>query len=65
MPRLPAGQTAAPLRRFGLPVFAAVRPNIPARPTVTVTGAVRHPTQLEVSTCSPPAGSTGWPTCTA
>jgi DMSO/TMAO reductase YedYZ molybdopterin-dependent catalytic subunit len=49
MPGLPAGQTAAPLRRFGLPVFAAVRPNIPARPTVTVTGAVRHPTQLEVA----------------
>jgi DMSO/TMAO reductase YedYZ molybdopterin-dependent catalytic subunit len=48
-PRLPAGQTAAPLRRFGLPMFAAVRPNIPARPTVTVTGAVRHPTQLEVA----------------
>jgi DMSO/TMAO reductase YedYZ molybdopterin-dependent catalytic subunit len=49
MPGLPAGQTTAPLRRFGLPVFAAVRPNIPARPTVTVTGAVRHPTQLEVA----------------
>jgi DMSO/TMAO reductase YedYZ molybdopterin-dependent catalytic subunit len=48
MPRLPAGQTTAPLRRFGLPVFAAVRPNMPARPAVTVTGAVRHPTQLEV-----------------
>jgi DMSO/TMAO reductase YedYZ molybdopterin-dependent catalytic subunit len=29
-------------------VFAAVRPSIPARPTVTVTGAVRHPTRLEV-----------------
>jgi DMSO/TMAO reductase YedYZ molybdopterin-dependent catalytic subunit len=49
MPSLPAGQSAAPLRRFGLPAFAAVHPNIPVRPTVTVTGAVRHPTQLAVA----------------
>jgi DMSO/TMAO reductase YedYZ molybdopterin-dependent catalytic subunit len=49
MASLPAGQTAAPLRRFGLPVFAAVRPIIAARPTITVTGAMRHPTQLEVA----------------
>jgi hypothetical protein len=30
MPGLPAGQTTAPLRRFGLPAFAAVRPKVPA-----------------------------------
>jgi DMSO/TMAO reductase YedYZ molybdopterin-dependent catalytic subunit len=45
--RLPPGQHAAPLERFGLPEFAAVLPVVPARPVVTVTGRVRRPTQIE------------------
>jgi DMSO/TMAO reductase YedYZ molybdopterin-dependent catalytic subunit len=45
---LPPGQVAAPLRRFGLPQFARIRPQLPARPVVTVTGAVARPTQLPV-----------------
>ncbi|MFI7680280.1 molybdopterin-dependent oxidoreductase [Actinophytocola sp. NPDC049390] len=43
---LPPGQVATTLRRFGLPRFARVRPHLPERPVVTVTGAVRHPTQF-------------------
>jgi DMSO/TMAO reductase YedYZ molybdopterin-dependent catalytic subunit len=60
MPSLPAGQTTAPLRRFGLPAFALVRPRIPARPTVTVTGMVRHPTQLEVAALLAPFERVDW-----
>ncbi|GAA3744520.1 DMSO/TMAO reductase YedYZ molybdopterin-dependent catalytic subunit [Spinactinospora alkalitolerans] len=45
---LPPGQRQAPLRRFGLPEFAAVRPVVPDRPVVRVGGAVRGPTQIPV-----------------
>ncbi|WP_024876983.1 molybdopterin-dependent oxidoreductase [Saccharomonospora piscinae] len=43
---LPPGQVATTPRRFGLPQFARPRPAPPARPVVTVSGAVRRPTQL-------------------
>src|SRR4051812_48202288 len=43
---LPRGQTAGGLRRFGLPHLAPVHPRPVADHTVTVTGAVRRPTQL-------------------
>jgi len=46
--RLPPGQAAAPLSRFGLPRFARVRPQPPAHPVVTVTGAVSRPTQIDL-----------------
>lgn len=46
--RLPPGQSAAPLRRFGLPQFGRIRPHPPARPVVTVTGAVARPTQVDL-----------------
>ncbi|WP_232666817.1 molybdopterin-dependent oxidoreductase [Pseudonocardia sp. TRM90224] len=46
---LPPGQVPAELRRFGLPEFARIRPLVGARPTVTVTGAVRRPTQVAVA----------------
>jgi len=45
-PRLPPGQVATTLRRFGLPQFAHVHPQPLARPVVTVTGAVARPTQI-------------------
>jgi DMSO/TMAO reductase YedYZ molybdopterin-dependent catalytic subunit len=45
---LPRGQSAAPLRRFGLPWFAGVRPELPERPVVWVSGIVRHPAQLDL-----------------
>jgi DMSO/TMAO reductase YedYZ molybdopterin-dependent catalytic subunit len=44
--QLPPGQVVAPLRRFGLPQFARVRPEPAARPVVTVFGAVVRPTQI-------------------
>ncbi|WP_020666354.1 molybdopterin-dependent oxidoreductase [Amycolatopsis nigrescens] len=50
MTELPRGQTGTELRRFGLPWFARVRPEVPARPVVWVTGAVRTPVQLELGT---------------
>jgi DMSO/TMAO reductase YedYZ molybdopterin-dependent catalytic subunit len=46
--RLPRGQTVAPLRRFGLPQFARIRPQPPTHPVVTVTGAVSRPTQIDL-----------------
>ncbi|WP_067478836.1 molybdopterin-dependent oxidoreductase [Actinomadura hibisca] len=42
---LPSGQRAAAHVPFGLPEFA-VRPEVPDRPAVTVTGLVRRPAQL-------------------
>jgi DMSO/TMAO reductase YedYZ molybdopterin-dependent catalytic subunit len=47
--RLPRGQAAAQLRRFGLPQFARIRPQAPTRPVVTVTGAVARPTQIDLA----------------
>ncbi|MEV1119323.1 molybdopterin-dependent oxidoreductase [Actinosynnema sp. NPDC049800] len=44
-PPLPPGQVPAPLRRFGLPQFARVRPQEPTGPVVTVTGFVERPAQ--------------------
>jgi DMSO/TMAO reductase YedYZ molybdopterin-dependent catalytic subunit len=44
--RLPPGQIATALRRFGLPPFARIHPQPPARPVVTVTGTVARPTQI-------------------
>ncbi|SHF99911.1 molybdopterin-dependent oxidoreductase [Streptoalloteichus hindustanus] len=52
MDQLPPGQAIAPLRRFGLTQFAGVLPTVPAHPVVTVTGAVRRPTQFDVATIS-------------
>ncbi|MER7474426.1 molybdopterin-dependent oxidoreductase [Micromonospora sp. NPDC000018] len=46
---LPAGQTAAELRRFGLPQFARVRPQPAERPVVWVSGVVRRPAQLDLA----------------
>ncbi|MFI6023961.1 molybdopterin-dependent oxidoreductase [Amycolatopsis magusensis] len=46
---LPPGQWPAERRRFGLPEFARVRPEVPARPVVTVTGVVRRPVQFDVT----------------
>jgi DMSO/TMAO reductase YedYZ molybdopterin-dependent catalytic subunit len=46
---LPPGQVATALRRFGLPRFGRVRPEPPACPVVTVTGAVARPTQLRLA----------------
>jgi DMSO/TMAO reductase YedYZ molybdopterin-dependent catalytic subunit len=46
--RLPRGQSAAPLLRFGLPQFATVRPELPDEPVVTVGGRVRTPVQIEL-----------------
>ncbi|PSK92248.1 DMSO/TMAO reductase YedYZ molybdopterin-dependent catalytic subunit [Murinocardiopsis flavida] len=46
---LPPGQSGAPLRRFGLPQFAAVRPVVPDRPVITVGGTVRAPMQVAVA----------------
>lgn len=45
---LPPGQHATKLERFGLPHFARRQVDPPARPMLTVTGEVRHPTQLDV-----------------
>ena len=47
--RLPPGQHAARLERFGLPQFAARRVDPPARPVITVTGEVRRPSQFDVA----------------
>ncbi|WP_328850132.1 molybdopterin-dependent oxidoreductase [Micromonospora globbae] len=47
--RLPPGQAPAALRRFGLPQYARVRAQPPARPVVTVTGAVARPTQIDLA----------------
>jgi DMSO/TMAO reductase YedYZ molybdopterin-dependent catalytic subunit len=44
-PPLPPGQVPAPLRRFGLPRFARVRPQEPTGSVVTVTGFVERPVQ--------------------
>lgn len=49
MPALPPGQRPAARQRFGLPEFHRVRPEVPARPVVTVTGVVRRPVQLELA----------------
>ncbi|MBN6036001.1 molybdopterin-dependent oxidoreductase [Amycolatopsis sp. 195334CR] len=46
---LPPGQRPAARQRFGLPEFARVRPEVPARPVVTVTGVVRRPVQLDLA----------------
>ncbi|QFG20608.1 molybdopterin-dependent oxidoreductase [Actinomadura sp. WMMB 499] len=46
---LPPGQAAAPLHRFGLPRFAARLPRVPDDPAVTVTGAVRRPSQYRAA----------------
>lgn len=46
---LPPGQRPAPLEPFGLTPFAAVHPRVPARPSVTVGGAVRRPTQFDAA----------------
>jgi DMSO/TMAO reductase YedYZ molybdopterin-dependent catalytic subunit len=46
--RLPPGQFAAPLERFGLPEFAPRKVVPPARPVVTVSGEVRHAAQFDV-----------------
>ncbi|SFB48532.1 Oxidoreductase molybdopterin binding domain-containing protein [Amycolatopsis marina] len=46
---LPRGQEAAPLRRFGLPRFAMIRPAVPDRPVVLVTGTVRKPAQVDLA----------------
>ncbi|NUT48693.1 MAG: molybdopterin-dependent oxidoreductase [Saccharothrix sp.] len=46
--QLPPGQVATALRRFGLPRFARVRPQSPACPVITVTGAVARPTQVRL-----------------
>lgn len=46
--RLPPGQHAADLARFGLPQFARRRVVAPARPVLAVGGEVRHPTQLDL-----------------
>lgn len=56
LPGLPPGQSAAPLRRFGLPQFAGIRPDPPARPMVTVTGAVARPTQIAPADLIEPHG---------
>ncbi|MEV0972563.1 molybdopterin-dependent oxidoreductase [Microtetraspora glauca] len=49
MSGLPRGQSPAPLRRFGLPRFAGVRPEVPARPVLSVSGVVRRPVQIELA----------------
>jgi DMSO/TMAO reductase YedYZ molybdopterin-dependent catalytic subunit len=54
--RLPPGQTATTLRRFGLPQFAGVLPQPPACPVVTVTGAVARPTQVRLDELAGLAG---------
>ncbi|MDQ3708435.1 MAG: molybdopterin-dependent oxidoreductase [Actinomycetota bacterium] len=46
--QLPPGQHAVELERFGLPQFARRHVDPPARPVLTVGGAVRRPTQLDV-----------------
>lgn len=54
--QLPPGQAPSPLRRFGLPRFARVRPQPPEHPVLTVTGAVTRPAQLpldELLTAAP------------
>lgn len=45
---LPPGQRTAELERFGLPQFARRHVATPHRPTLTVSGVVRHPTQLDL-----------------
>lgn len=47
-PRLPPGQRAARLARFGLPTFARRQVAGPARPVLTVGGQVRHATQVDL-----------------
>lgn len=47
--RLPPGQTRAPMRRFGLPQFAAVQPIVPDDPVIWVGGQVRSPVQVAVA----------------
>ena len=47
--QLPPGQHAVELERFGLPQFARRHVDPPARPVLTVGGAVRRPTQLDVA----------------
>jgi DMSO/TMAO reductase YedYZ molybdopterin-dependent catalytic subunit len=46
---LPRGQSPAPLRRFGLPGFAKVRPEVSERPVLWVKGVVRRPAQIELA----------------
>lgn len=46
---LPPGQVWAPLLRFGLPEFAARRPEVPAHPVLAVSGAVRRPVQVDIA----------------
>ncbi|MFF3672308.1 molybdopterin-dependent oxidoreductase [Microtetraspora malaysiensis] len=49
MSGLPRGQSPTPLRRFGLPRFAGVRPEVPARPVLSVSGVVRRPIQIDLA----------------
>ncbi len=46
--RVPPGQHVEALERFGLPAFARRQVRVPDRPVLTVTGEVRHPTQLDL-----------------
>ncbi|MFI6369265.1 molybdopterin-dependent oxidoreductase [Nocardia sp. NPDC050630] len=46
---LPRGQRPAPHRRFGLPQFAEPYPQQQDQPVITVTGVVRHPTQIPLA----------------
>lgn len=46
---LPPGQVRAPLVRFGLPEFAARRPQVPSHPVLAVSGAVRRPAQVDIA----------------
>lgn len=49
MAPLPPGQRPADLQRFGLPEFARRQVNPPARPVLTITGAVRYPGQFDLA----------------
>lgn len=46
---LPPGQHVADLEPFGLPQFAGRHVHPPSRPVLTVTGDVRHPSQLDLA----------------
>ncbi|CAM02597.1 molybdopterin-dependent oxidoreductase [Saccharopolyspora erythraea] len=46
---LPPGQSEGPMRRFGLPHYARIRPVVPERPVLVVGGTVRRPVQIDVS----------------
>lgn len=46
---LPPGQRASELERFGLPRFARRHVAAPPRPVLAISGAVRHPTQVDLA----------------